>query len=168
VETPRQVLPASAGVTQVSFAPDGLLLLAGERKSSALVGWDIRHTRAPIFTCRRHLPTNQHLQFDVDASSSYCATADCRGRVLVYDIRQAASAPDAAPPTAAELQLYHPEKATAAADINTATAPATCSPMEVVNSVNFHPFLPVMATGSGSRGASSFCVALDSVRRRVC
>ena len=83
----------------------------------------------------------------------------------MYDIRQAASAPDAAPPTAAELQLYHAETATA--DTDTADTAAT-SPMEVVNSVNFHPFLPVMATGSGSRGASSFCLALDSVRRRVC
>lgn len=33
------LLPASSGVTQVSFAPDGLLLMVGERKSSALKGW---------------------------------------------------------------------------------------------------------------------------------
>jgi WD40 repeat protein len=33
------LLPASSGVSQVSFAPDGLLLMVGERKSSALTGW---------------------------------------------------------------------------------------------------------------------------------
>ncbi len=37
------LLPANSGVSQVSFAPDGLLLMVGERKSSALTGWCERH-----------------------------------------------------------------------------------------------------------------------------
>ena len=130
------LLPASSGVTQVSFAPDGILLLAGERKSSAIVGWDIRQTSAPLFTCKRELTTNQRLQFDIDPSSAACATADERGRVLVYDIREEAAAPDDSPPLETSLSLYP-------------TAGATVA--ETVSSVQFHPFLPVFATGSGSR-----------------
>ena len=60
---------SKGGVSQVAFAPDGLLLLASERKSDALLGWDIRQTRSPLFTCRRALTTNQRLQFDVDPCS---------------------------------------------------------------------------------------------------
>ena len=133
------LLPASSGVTQVTFAPDGILLLAGERKSTALVGWDIRCTAAPLFTCRRELNTNQHLQFDVDASSLSCATADAQGRVLVYDIREAADAPDEAPPLQAELQLYGD------------TGAGSNAEAQVVSSVSFHPYLPLLATGSGTR-----------------
>ena len=64
---------------QVAFAPDGLLLLASERKSDALLGWDIRQTRGPLFTCRRALTTNQRLQFDVDPCS-------CKSRDDCWDL----------------------------------------------------------------------------------
>ena len=124
------LLPAGSGVTQVSFAPDGLLLMAGERKSSALAGWDIRHTAAPLFTCRRALTTNQRLQFDIDPCSSYVATADETGKVLVYDIREECDKPEDSPAVAGEFALHE--------DV-------------CCNSVAFHPYLPVLATGSGSR-----------------
>jgi len=64
-------------------------------------------------------------------------TADERGRVLVYDIRAAAAEGHLAPPLAAELPLYQPDGSGGA--------------VEAVSAVAFHPFLPVIATGSGSR-----------------
>lgn len=95
-------------------------------------GRDIRHTAAPLFTCRRRLSTNQRLQFDIDPCSSYIATGDEQGVVRIYDIREEASKPDDEPPFVADLPI--------------ATARPVCC-----NSVHFHPFLPVLATGSGNR-----------------
>ena len=68
--------------------------------------------------------------------TGYLGTADERGRVLVYDIRAAAAEGHLAPPLAAELPLYQPDGGGA---------------VEAVSAVAFHPFLPVIATGSGSR-----------------
>jgi WD40 repeat protein len=187
--TEMALLPAGSGVSQVSFAPDGLLLMVGERKSSALTGWyetpsivlrrmtqahrlracvlaclrdmigprqstvydiqrlcccsvlrcavvwcrDIRHTAAPLFTCRRQHSTNQRLQFDIDPCSCYVATGDETGVVRIYDIREEGSEPTAAPPHVADMPV------------------GGRGPGAVCNSVCFHPFLPVLATGSGSR-----------------
>lgn len=93
---------------------------------------DIRYTAAPLFTCRRRLSTNQRLQFDIDPGSSYLATGDEAGVVRIYDIREEASDSEAEPAFVADL-------------------PITSSPSVCCNSVQFHPFLPVLATGSGSR-----------------
>eukprot|EP01043_Picozoa_sp_COSAG02_P099681 COSAG02_NODE_35786_length_463_cov_1.032967_1_plen_58_part_10 len=49
----------------------------------------------------------------------------------IYDIREEASEPQAEPPLVADLPI--------------ASSSVCC------NSVHFHPFLPVIATGSGSR-----------------
>lgn len=65
------LLPASSGVTQVSFAPDGLLLMVGERKSSALTGWyeppDLHcvhtHFRYSCLIVRANALTGADLQF---------------------------------------------------------------------------------------------------------
>jgi hypothetical protein len=94
---------------------------------------DIRHTAAPLFTCRRQHSTNQRLQFDIDPCSCYVATGDETGVVRIYDIREEGSEPTAAPPHVADMPV------------------GGRGPGAVCNSVCFHPFLPVLATGSGSR-----------------
>ncbi|RKP24435.1 quinon protein alcohol dehydrogenase-like superfamily [Syncephalis pseudoplumigaleata] len=61
-----QLTGSEAGVTQVKFTPDGNYLYSASRKSSHILGWDVRQTGSILHRLERANATNQRMTFDID------------------------------------------------------------------------------------------------------
>ncbi|CAM9116798.1 unnamed protein product [Ectocarpus sp. 13 AM-2016] len=113
--------PTMGGVTHLKFAPNGRYLFSGSRKDTAIVCWDLRHTKQAIYTLPRQVDTNQRIGFDVDPSGRYLATGSTERRALVYD-------------TESQSLVGLLENQT-----------------DAVGSICFHPHAPVLAVCTGQR-----------------
>eukprot|EP01133_Synstelium_polycarpum_P001470 gene1470-1707_t len=110
------------GVTQTMFSRDGYLVFAGYRKSSAIIGWDIRNTTAQeIHYFERSLDSNQRIQFDLDPSGKYLVTGGQDGTLSTFSLA-----------TSSLISSQHLSN--------------TC-----LNAATFHPYLPLLATSFGQR-----------------
>ncbi|KAK4689831.1 telomerase Cajal body protein 1, partial [Tremellales sp. Uapishka_1] len=117
---------SGGGVTQLAFHPlSPQLLFVASRRSSAIQIFDTRHTsQGPIVELRRKASTNQRIWFDVDPWGRWIASGDEEGIVRIWDISEGGKETPVF-----EEQLHD----------------------DVVNSVQSHPFSPMLLTASGSR-----------------
>lgn len=125
-----QVGPGQGGVTQLEYSPFGHVLFSGSRKSSHIVCWDVRNLSEPFQKLDRPVSTNQRILFDIHFSGSHLVSGSDRHGTSLYDL------------TFYEKKAELPD-----------------SRSLVHNSCQFHPFLPLILTSSGSR---SFDLAVDS------
>lgn len=70
-----------SGVTQVKFHPTSPeLLYTASRCSDAIVVWDTRNAKHPVFTHERKGRTNQKIAFDIDPWGRHLVTGDTASR----------------------------------------------------------------------------------------
>lgn len=112
------------GVTFLKYSSDGKHLISGSRKDSNLLLWDMRNLSLPLYKFTRRVDTNQKIYFDISMGSTWLASGDTRGLVHVWNLQDLNE--DGFPK---EIQFpLHQDSCTA---------------------VSIHPYLPVLATGSG-------------------
>ncbi|KAK9818157.1 hypothetical protein WJX72_007963 [[Myrmecia] bisecta] len=112
----------TGGITQVMFSRDGNFLYTGARRDPAILCWDVRYSSDVLYRMDRDVTgTNQRIHFDIEPCGRHLATGGQDGMVRMFDLRTGEAAGDYV----------------AAAD--------------TVNGVQFHPFLPLLATASGQR-----------------
>lgn len=105
---------------QVQFSRDGNFLYSGARKDPSIVCWDVRITRAPVYTITRaSSTTNQRIQFDIESCGRHLVSGGEDGCCRVFDLMTGELA----------------QKIEVAED--------------TVNGAMFHPYAPLLATGSG-------------------
>ncbi|RSH86125.1 uncharacterized protein EHS24_004353 [Apiotrichum porosum] len=112
------------GVTQLVYHPlDPNTIFVASRRSDSLQAYDLRDTSQPVARLERPTSTNQRIWFDVDPWGRWLASGDENGTVRIWDIGSPSY--DAV----ADLKLHN----------------------DAVNSVQFHPFKPLLLTSAGSR-----------------
>jgi WD40 repeat protein len=110
-----------SGISQIEFSKNGKMMITASRKSNQILVWDLRNTGQVLFSLPRDGYTNQRLKFSLDSSGKYIGTGDIHGNFSSFDLE-----------TGEEMfsqKLYN----------------------DVCSSVDFHPFLPLMASTSGER-----------------
>ncbi|GAA5855811.1 hypothetical protein JCM8547_000366 [Rhodosporidiobolus lusitaniae] len=116
------------GVTKLAFNPASPhLLFAASRQASYLDVWDLRNTTQPVSQgkLRRQGRTNQRLGFSIDPTGTWLAAGDQNGNLSIFS---AQPLPDQLEPVATFSLSSEPLGATL-----------------------FHPSLPLLITGSGTR-----------------
>lgn len=112
------------GVTFLKYSTKGEYLLSGSRKDSNLLMWDMRNLSLPLYKFIRRVDTNQRIYFDISVDSNWLVSGDTRGIVHVWNLKDLNE--DGFPK---EMQFpFHTD---------------CCS------GVSLHPYLPILATGSG-------------------
>ncbi|KAJ1930608.1 hypothetical protein IWQ60_000116 [Tieghemiomyces parasiticus] len=152
--------PNGQGISQVQFSPCGHYLYIGTRKDALIYCWDIRQSGQFLFHLDRaqpttsdgpvlavaesHPSTHQRLTFDLDPTGQVLATGTvsvtaegraCDGSVSFIQAPVGPS-PDPSPAEAGSL-LYTFQ-----------------AHEDIVNTVKFHPHLPLLATVAGQREAT--------------
>lgn len=113
------------GITHLRFLSD-TTLLSGARKNSKLVFWDLRNPSTPFFVFNRVVETNQRIYFDVTPEGKWLVTGNTDGTMKIWNL----------------FGVY--------ADNSSVVKEFSYKLHEdCVNSVSIHPFLPIVATGSG-------------------
>lgn len=110
------------GVTDIKFSKSGQYVYAGSRKDEWVYCWDIRNPSEEVYRYKRSCPTSQHLYFDIDPTDNYLALGTVDHKVLIYHVNDPSNP-------------HHIIE----------------GPGDVVNSVQFHPSLPVLACSTGTR-----------------
>lgn len=112
------------GVTFLKYSPDGGSLISGSRKDSNLLLWDMRNLSLPLYKFTRQVDNNQKIYFDVSIGGTWLTSGDTRGLVHLWNLRDLN---DDAFPKEIQFPLHDD----------------SCS------GVSLHPYLPILATGSG-------------------
>jgi telomerase Cajal body protein 1 len=116
------------GLTHLRFSADGNYLYTGARQDPSIFCWDVRCASGAVYALQRpSRHTNQRIYFDIEPCGRHLATGGEDGSVHVFDLR------DGSP--RAHFQAAE----------------------DTVNGLDFHPFLPLMATASGT----SHCCSRD-------
>lgn len=115
-------LETSGGVTDIKFSRSGQYVYAGCRKDEWVYCWDIRNTSEEVYKYKRDCPTSQRLYFDLDPTDQFLAVGNVDHTVSIYNVNE----PNM------PLQVIKGHK-------------------DVVSSVHFHPYLPVLAAAIGTR-----------------
>mmetsp|Transcript_4588 Transcript_4588/g.13196 ORF Transcript_4588/g.13196 Transcript_4588/m.13196 type:complete len:424 (-) Transcript_4588:321-1592(-) len=123
----------SAGITQVSWSPDGNYLYTGARQDPSILCWDVRSSGHFLYAMRRSCgTTNQRLAFSIESGGRHLASGGADGCVRVFDLVDGAER--------ACFPVSH----------------------DTVNGCQYHPFLPMLATASGHRRFDSLVSDSDS------
>lgn len=112
------------GVTYIKYSANGEHLVSGSRKDSNLLMWDMRNLSLPLYRFSRRVDTNQKVYFDISVGGSWLISGDTRGLVHVWSLFDLN---DDGFPKEIQFPLHSD----------------SCS------GVSFHPYLPIIATGSG-------------------
>lgn len=100
-------LPAqSRGVCQLQFSPCGNYLFSGGRCENALLCWDLRRLQAPIHRFERISSNHQHIDFQICRNGRYVITGSQDGRLIVYDVYEAALFPEGVDDTPACYSIH--------------------------------------------------------------
>jgi len=110
------------GITHIKWSRCGNYLYSGARKDNFILCWDIRNTQEILFKMPRICETNQRLHFDVTPNGNYLTSGNQQGDILIYDLTNNGK-------LLQQINIHSD----------------SCS------SVNFHPYLPIIATSSGQR-----------------
>ncbi|XP_043652721.1 telomerase Cajal body protein 1 homolog [Drosophila teissieri] len=79
------------GITQLRYGEIGAgewHLFSGARKCEKILQWDMRNYKKPLVELKRHVDTNQRIQFDFTADGHWLASGDTWGSVNVWDIQR--------------------------------------------------------------------------------
>ena len=87
--------------------------------------WDMRNCEKPIWSVRRECDTNQKIQFDISPDKQMLVSGSTSGKLYFWNLGETGG-------TATELYQKPAHRSAA-------------------NAVSFHPFAPVIASGSGQR-----------------
>lgn len=77
----------SSGVTFLKYSSCRQYLIAGARKSSKLVIWDLRKTTEPLVVLHREVQTNQKIYFDISSSNDCLVSGGTDGHVRVWNFK---------------------------------------------------------------------------------
>jgi len=97
--------------------------------------WDVRNPSAPVYTLQRKSSTSQRIDFDFTPDGRFLVTGSQDGAVLVFGMDSGQL-----------VQRLQPET-------------HNC---EAVNGVSVHPWLPLVATGTGQRKYMPLAIDSDS------
>lgn len=112
------------GVTFLKYSLNGEHLVSGSRKDSNLLLWDMRNLSLPLYKFTRRVDNNQKIYFDVSVGGSWLVSGDTRGLVHLWNLRDLN---DDGFPKEIQFPLHQD----------------SCS------GVSLHPYLPILASGSG-------------------
>lgn len=112
------------GVTFLKYSANGEHLMSGSRKDANLLLWDMRNLSLPLYKFMRRVDNNQKVYFDISIGGTWAASGDTRGMVHVWNLRDLN---DDGFPKEIQFPLHQD----------------SCS------GVSIHPFLPIIASGSG-------------------
>lgn len=126
------------GITHVQFSPDGTKLLAGGRKDSEILMWDLRKPGELYGVLHRHVNTNQRIYFDIDPTSKYVVSGCTDGSLLMWDINTQ------------QLVVGQEDSENEEAVIKPVWRSEELHD-DCINGVSIHPWLPYLATCSGQR-----------------
>lgn len=123
VELVMKLSGFEGGITDLKFSKDGSQLFCGCRKDPWIYCWDLRNTRNVLYKMERKSNTSQKMFFDIDPYNQYLVTGSQDNSIYIYDI------------------INNPGTLIKKIDgLN-----------DVINCVQFHPYLPILATSSGKR-----------------
>ncbi len=131
------------GITHVKFTPDGNKVLAGGRKDSEILVWDMRNPGSLYCSLKRVATTNQRVYFDVDPRRpDLVASANTDGTVRMWDLSKI------------------PSDGGAACEAHFRTT--VTEGRECLNGVSFSPMADAFATSSGQRHYDAAGIMSDS------
>ncbi|XP_064638725.1 telomerase Cajal body protein 1-like [Lineus longissimus] len=122
----------AGGITHIKFSPDGNYIYSGGRKDPEILCWDVRSYGKPLFSLRRTVETNQRMYFDLDRTGRYLVSGNHDGTTSVWDLSSAQESDNILEP----MLRFRTHS-----DTN--------------NGVSLHPYLPLLATGSGQQHFTS-------------
>ncbi|XP_001969983.3 telomerase Cajal body protein 1 homolog [Drosophila erecta] len=79
------------GITQLRYGEMGSgkwHLFSGARKCDKILQWDMRNYKKPLVELKRHVDTNQRIQFDFTPDSHWLVSGDSWGSVNVWDLKR--------------------------------------------------------------------------------
>jgi telomerase Cajal body protein 1 len=112
------------GLTYLKYSSKGEFLISGSRKDSNLLLWDMRNLSLPLFKFTRRVDTNQKIYFDISMESQWLTSGDTRGIIHVWNLKDLN---DEGFPKETQFQFHQ----------------------DCCSGVSLHPYLPIIATGSG-------------------
>lgn len=130
------------GVTFLKYSLNGEYLVSGSRKDSNMLLWDMRNLSLPLYKFTRRVDNNQRIYFDVSMGSSWLASGDTRGLMHIWNLRDVN---DDGFPKEIQFPLHQD----------------SCS------GVSLHPYLPILATGSGQFKFDNECEVIEDAEPEI-
>jgi WD40 repeat protein len=111
----------NGGITSLKFSSSGWYLFSGARKDDYIHCWDIRQ-QSILFSMKRCVDTQQRVLFDLDPYESKYLVTGSRNGVIFYELTKLGVDP-------IHVKMVN----------------------QMINSAQFHPIWPIVATASGER-----------------